>query len=116
MKISGRLALLGLRWTLGLVVVWQSYRLLRHTLPQVQGGTHTPLTWIHMVLGSAEIIAAIVFLVPLTMVTGGYALLVIFLLAAVISLLHGSSDVSGLVLYGMVVLACLTNAKSGGTR
>lgn len=109
--------LLGLRWTLGLVVLWQSCRLLRHILPEIHGGAHGPLAWIHVVLGSTEIVAAVLFLVPLTMVVGAYALLVIFVIAAGVSVLHGSHDVSGLVLYGMVVLACLTNStRSGGAR
>ena len=117
MKLPGRISLLGLRWTLGLVVLWQSYRLLRHILPEIQGGAHGPLAWIHVGLGSAEIVAAVLFLVPLTMVAGGYALLVIFVVAAMVSVLHGSHDVSGLVLYGMAVLACLTNStRTGGTR
>jgi hypothetical protein len=41
------------------------------------------------VLGGAEILAAMLFLIPPTMTVGGYSLLVIFALATLIHLLHG---------------------------
>jgi hypothetical protein len=113
MKALKKCSLIGLRWTVGIILAWQSYRLLRHTVPQLGEARHSPLTWIHLVLGSGEIMAAILFLIPRTRVIGGWALLVIIGLAAVISVLHGSRDVSVLLLYAMAVLVCMTHDGRG---
>ena len=107
-----------LRWTLGLVVLWQS---LRFTFGPAAGHffakTHLP-HWIHPVLGGAEIVAAVLYLIPFTEIAGSYALLTIFSLAALIHILHGDYDASALILYGVVVFATLThrNARSAPTK
>jgi hypothetical protein len=64
--------------------------------------------WVPRVLGSVEAIAAILLLIPVTTIAGGYALLVIFALAAVIHLLHGQHDeILGLLLYAAAVLVIM---------
>lgn len=68
------------------------------------------LAWVRLVLSGSEIIAALLFLVPVTTVVGGYLLLVIFALAIAIHSLHG--DFAGLeilVLYGAAVLVGLAD-------
>ena len=67
---------------------------------------------IRPVLGGAEIIAAILFLIPLTRLLGGRLLLVIFVLAALIHLLHGQSDIGNLVMFGAAVYTVLAAYKS----
>jgi len=67
---------------------------------------------IRPILGGAEIIAALLFLVPPARTIGGYALLVIFALAALIHILHGQPDVSGLVIYAAAVYTVLAAHKS----
>jgi len=67
---------------------------------------------IRPILGGAEVIAAILFLIPLTRLMGGRLLLLIFVLAALIHLLHGQPDVGNLVTYGAAVYTVLAAYKS----
>jgi hypothetical protein len=67
---------------------------------------------IRPVLGGAEIIAALLFLIPPARMIGGYALLVIFTLAALIHILHGQTDVGGLVVYAAAVYTVIAAYKS----
>ena len=62
---------------------------------------------IRPVLGGFEIVAALLFLISPTRKIGGYALLVIFLVAAGIHILHGQPDVGGLVVYAAAVYVVL---------
>jgi hypothetical protein len=97
-----------LRWTVGLVVLWESYQfgfseaatrhLQRMGLPQ----------WVAPALGGAEIVAAIVFLVPKLDRIGGYSLLVIFTAAATIHVLHGQFEIGPLLVYGAAVFMCMS--------
>jgi uncharacterized membrane protein YphA (DoxX/SURF4 family) len=104
----GKFALSGLRWTLGLVILWESYRFAvsnyaAHFLAKI-GLPH----WVAPVLGGSEIFAAILFLVPAATVVGGCLLLSIFAVAAIFHFLHGEFDVSGLLVYAMVVMVCIS--------
>ncbi len=65
--------------------------------------------WIRPALGGIEIVAAVLFLLPVTTVVGGYALLGIFLFAAALHVIHRWYDISGLVLYAMAVLVTLAH-------
>jgi hypothetical protein len=96
-----------LRWTLGLVVILHSWRFMfSASAAHFLAKTGLPI-WVRAALGGAELLAAILFLVPFTTLLGGYWLLVIFALAAVIHFLHGQFGVEGLVLYASVVLVCI---------
>jgi hypothetical protein len=109
------LAIPGLRWCVGLMVLWQSRRL---AFEQSAGRGFAPTglpPWIRPALGGAEIVAAVLFLLPITTALGGYALLVIFFLAAVLHVLPGWYDVSALVVYFLAVLASLAH-RSGRIR
>ena len=96
-----------LRWTVGLVILWESYQFrfsdaaTRHLqqmgLPQ----------WTAPVLGGTEILAAILFLIPMLGRIGGYSLLVIFLVAAALHILHGQFRIGPLLVYGAAVFVCL---------
>ena len=100
-----------LRWTLGLVVILQSWRFM-FSAPAAHFLAKAGLpVWVRPVLGGTEILAAILFIVPFTKLVGGYLLLVIFALAAVVHLLHGQFGVESLVLYASVVLACLATRE-----
>jgi hypothetical protein len=105
-----------LRWTLGLVVIRESGQFIcSSSAAHFLAKAGLP-AWIRPVLGGAEILAAILFLVPLTTVIGCYLLLVIFGLAALVHLLHGQYGVEGLVLYAGVVLVCMAHAQNGATE
>jgi hypothetical protein len=106
-----RLAVPGLRWCVGLIVLWQSWRFMVSTEAGREfAGTGLP-SWIRLALGGTELMAAILFLVPVAMVVGGYALLVVFFFATVLHILHGWYDVSALVLYAMAVLVSLAHRE-----
>ena len=95
-----------LRWTVGLVVLWESYQfassaaarrhLLQMGLPQ----------WVAPALGGAEILSVIFFLVPKLDRIGGYSLLATFAIAATLHVLHGQFDIGSLFVYGAAVWAC----------
>jgi hypothetical protein len=105
------LAVPGLRWCVGLIVLWQSTRFAFGTAAmRALAETGLP-AWIRPALGGIEIVAAVLFLVPVTTVVGGYALLVVFFFAAVLHLLHGWYDISALVLYAMAVLVSLAHQE-----
>jgi hypothetical protein len=107
-RIRG-LAIPVLRWCVGPIVLWQSWRFAFGD-STMREFAHTGLPpWIRPVLGGTEIVAAALFLLPITRVVGGYALLVIFFFAAVLHLLHGWYDVSALALYFMAVLVSLAH-------
>lgn len=100
-----------LRWTVGLVVLWESYQfassaaarrhLLQMGLPQ----------WAGPALGGAEIAAVILFLVPKLDRIGGYSLLAIFAVAAGLHVLHGQFEIGPLLVYGAAVWACLSGER-----
>ncbi len=100
-----------LRWVLGLVVLWESCLFLRRTILEVSRSGHLGVhSWIFLVLATAEIIAAAMFLAPGVRVAGGYLLLVVFVFAAAFHVLHGEfSVVGGLAIYAAAVVVCLTS-------
>jgi DoxX-like family len=96
-----------LRWTLGLVVILESCQFVFSTSDaHFFAKTGLP-SWLRPALGGAEIVAAVLFLVPLTALIGSYLLLVIFGLAALVHVLHGQLNVGGLVVYAVAVLVCM---------
>lgn len=104
-----------LRWTLGLVVILES-SLFAFSPSAAHFFAKTGLPpWMRPALGSVEILAAILFLVPLTARFGGYLLIVIFGLAGLIHILHGQfGGVEGLLVYAVVVLVCLAHGTKAG--
>jgi len=101
-----------LYWSVGLVVLIEScifvlsssraHAFAKSGMPQV----------IRPVLGGAEIIAALLFLIPPARTIGGYFLLIIFTLAALIHIVHGQTDVGGLVVYAAGVYTVIAAYKS----
>jgi hypothetical protein len=101
-----------LRWTLGLVVVLESTEfILSNSAAHFLAKAGLP-SWIQSVLGGSEILAAVLFLLPFTAKIGGYFLLIIFALAALLHILHGQFNVGGLVVYAAAVLVCLAHASN----
>lgn len=101
-----------LRWALGVAVLLESGRfLLSGSAASFLAKTGLPW-WIRPALGGAEIIAAILFLVPITTLLGAYGLLVVFGLAALVHLLHGQLGIEGLAVYGAAVLVCMAHGEN----
>jgi hypothetical protein len=102
--MNGRLSISLLRVVLGVALAFYGAQLMIH---QLHGRMHLPL----LGLGFAELVAAIVFLLPRTSRCGGIALLVVFVCAAAVHILHGEFDVGYLAIYGAAVLAVITNER-----
>ena len=102
-----------LHWTVGLVVLLESCRTFYAAYFGLHGSGHAGiLNSVRLFLSGAEIIAALLFLVPLTTFVGGYMLLAIFGLAIVIHGLHGEfGGLEILVLYGVAVWVSLAAGK-----
>ncbi len=107
-----RVSLPLLRWTLGLVVMLQSFEFVFSTSAAHFLAKAGLPAWLRPVLGGAEIIAAVLFLVPFTATIGGYLLLVIFGLAALLHILHGQYRVEGLLVYAVAVLVSMAHTNN----
>ena len=79
--------------TLGLIVAQLSVSTLLHARSGPGGNPHL------MLLAGAEVLAALLFLIPATLRPGGYALLLIFAVAFVSHALHGEWP-THLLIYG----------------
>jgi len=64
--------------------------------------------WVAPALGGAEIVAAMLFLIPKLGRIGGYSLLVIFAVAATLHILHGQFEIGPLFVYGAAVFVCMS--------
>jgi uncharacterized membrane protein YhdT len=105
---ANKLARTGLQWSLGLVLIYECARLVfsagtKHSFE----ATHLP-QWFRVAIGAAELLGAILFLIPPAVLVGGRLLLATFGVAAVIHILHGQPDVGYLVIYAMAVLTVTT--------
>ena len=98
-----------LRWTLALIVLWESLRFAfsaaatRHFI--TTGLPH----WIRPAIAGTEIVAALLFLIPRTVLIGSRLLLFVFAVAAIIHVLHRDFDISGLILYSVCVIVCMAH-------
>ena len=112
-QTASKLARTGLQYSLGLVLIYESLRLaLAHGAAQAFQQTHLP-QWFRLAIALVELLGAILFIIPPTVVAGGRLLLATFLVAAVVHLLHGQPDVGFLVIYAMAVLTVTTERSPG---
>jgi len=110
-KDANKLARTGLQWSLGLVLIYECSRLVfsagaKHSFET----THLP-QWFRVAIGGVELLGAILFLIPPTVLAGGRLLLATFGVAAIVHLLHGQLEVGYLVIYAMAVLTVMTGQK-----
>ena len=101
-----------LHWSVGVVILIESCLFVFSASRAHAFAESSMPHLIRPVLGGAEIVAVLLFLVPPTRTIGGYALLVIFILAALIHILHGQPDIGGLVVYAAAVYTVLAAYKS----
>jgi hypothetical protein len=90
-----------LRLVLGLVVGGYSIVLIE---TELRGATHHAL----VLLGLAELAAAILFLIPRTVRLGGISLMVVFGVAALFHLLHGEYNIGYSAVYGAAAFAVVS--------
>jgi hypothetical protein len=115
-KSHRQIAIVGLRWTVGIVVALESLRFMfsPSTVHHLSRMGLPP--WFRFALGGCEVLAALLFLISATRAVGAYALLCIFGIAALIHFLHGEFDIGGLAVYAMAVIASMRrqNQTSSG--
>jgi hypothetical protein len=104
-------AMLGLHWSLGVVVFVEAAMLAfsGHARAAHQLGVPGVIL---LALALAEMVAAALFLIPRTVVTGGVALIVILALAMLIHILHGQTNVGSLVVYTAAVWAVVQERRA----
>jgi DoxX-like protein len=100
-------ALTGLQWTLGLVILIEALLFVMPGARHTFAATHMPDA-IRLILGWGEIAGAILLLIPQTAVRGAWALVLIFVFAILIHLLHGMFEVGNLVIYTAAAWAIAT--------
>jgi hypothetical protein len=105
-------AVFGLQWIVGLVVIVESLRLAFEPAAARHFAKAGMPLWMRPALAWTEIAAAILFLVPFTTLLGGYGLLLIFFLAALLHILHGEFDIGVLLVYAMAVVVTMAYRSS----
>ncbi len=97
-----------LRWTLAIVIAIASVQTVWRAYPEIHSAGHPGVhAWIALILGSAETLGAILFLLSRTLRIGGWILLAVF---AVAIAFHGlQSDFRGdLLIYAAATIACMS--------
>ena len=108
-QTANKLARTGLQWSLGLVLIYECSRLaFSHGAAHAFEKTHLP-HWFLLAIALVELLGAILFLLPPTVLLGGRVLLATFGVAAVVNLLHGQPDIGYLIIYAMAVLTITTD-------
>jgi hypothetical protein len=118
MKVTvNKLALFGLQGSLALVILMEA-AFLAFAPAQIRTFGKTGIhDWVRVGLAWSEMLFAILFIVPLmvpramvprAMIVGGWGLLVVFLFAAGVHVLHGWMDVGYLVIYSAAVLVIMS--------
>ena len=109
---STGMAVLGLRWVLGVVILLESAHFALAAREAREAANVGLPHWIPPALGGSEAVAALLFLVPAIRLIGGYALLFILAIAVAVHLFHGQYNVGSLVVYGMAVRVCMNYGET----
>jgi uncharacterized membrane protein len=91
-------AVTALQWTLGLVILIEAVMFVMPSAGHDFARTHMP-DILRQVLGWGEIIGALLLLIPKTRVHGAWVLMVVFVPAIAVHLLHGMFNVGNLAIY-----------------
>ena len=102
-----RCSLVALQWVLGLVILVEA-ALFAFSSGSADTFARTGLPdFIRMVLAWGEMVAAVLFLIPRTLVGGGWLLIGVLSLAIVLHLLHGWWNVGSLMVYAAAAWAVI---------
>ncbi|HEX8812244.1 MAG TPA: hypothetical protein VF742_09660 [Terracidiphilus sp.] len=105
-----RLAIPVLQWVVGLVILLESYRTFRRGISNLHlAHAHGIHPVILVGLAGPEMIAAVLFLFPKTLIIGSYSLLIILAVATLVHLLHGQLNFEILMVYAAAVLVVMTH-------
>ena len=112
MKIQvNRIALLGLQWTLGSVILLEAaFLAFSHAESRSAGhpGIHH---WIRLGLAWTEMLACFLFLVPRAMKLGSRLLIAVFAVAVFLHVLQGNFQIGGLLIYAAAVTVIASQAR-----
>lgn len=104
------IAVAGLRWVLGIVILGQTFAFL-FAPESGHGQPHIPEA-MRLILGWSEVVAALLFLLPTTLIAGGWLLIAVFAAALLIHVAHGQyGQVGGLVIYAAAVFSVMAHHK-----
>jgi len=102
-----KFALTALQWTLGLTLLIQA-ALFAFARASAHAFSKTGLPhWVRVVEAWGEMLTASLFLIPGTVVIGGWGLIVFLAAAILIHLLHGSYNVLPFAVYAAAALAVI---------
>lgn len=104
-------ALVSLHWILGLVLLAESARFAFSSASAAAFAKTGLPEIVHMGLAWAEMLAAVIFLIPRTVIIGGWMLLVVLGFAILVHLLHGWYDVGALVVYAAATWAVVASKR-----
>ena len=93
-----QIALMVLRWSLGLVILIEAIIFVMPSARHDFARSHMPDV-LRFVLGWGEITGSVLLLVPRTSVRGAWILVSVFVFAIIIHALHGMYNVGNLVIY-----------------
>lgn len=106
-----QIALTGLQWTLGLVILIEAILFVLPGAAHAFAATYMPSV-VRLVLGFGEIAGCILILNPRTTIRGAWILVAVFVLAIVIHLLHGLYEVGNLAIYTAAAWAVAVGKSS----
>jgi len=101
-------AMIALRWILGLVLLAESVRFAFSASAAVAFAKTGLPQVVHLRLAWAEMIAAIIFLIPRTVIIGGWMLILVLAFAIAVHLLRGWYDVGALLVYAGAAWAVIS--------
>ena len=99
-----KIALTGLQWTLGVVILIESVLFLLPSASHDFARTHMP-NFVRLILGCGEVLGSVLLLIPRTAIRGAWLLMGVFVLAIVVHLLHGMYNVGDLAIYAAAAWA-----------
>jgi hypothetical protein len=99
-----KIALTGLQWTLGVVILIESVLFLLPGAGRDFARTHMP-NFVRLILGCGEVLGSVLLLISRTAIRGAWLLMGVFVLAIVIHLLHGLYNVGDLAIYAAAAWA-----------
>jgi len=102
--VKTRIALIVLRWALGMVILIEAILFVVPSAARGFAASHMP-GFIRLVLGWGEILGSVLLLIPRTTIRGAWLLLAVFVFAIMIHLLHGAYNVGNLVIYAAAAFA-----------
>jgi hypothetical protein len=109
-----KIALIGLQWTLGIVILVEAILFVMPGAGHEFSRTHMPNA-MRLILGWGEIIGAVLLLVPRTSARGAWVLAGILVLAIFVHMLHGIFNVGNLIIYTASACVLATERTQGSS-